>query len=188
MTDHIDEIQQRLESILQRLAPLRNQAADSPLPGYDSDAANKAFDALHAEANNIVQSSPDRTVRALGSRFLVLERWQAFEPAGSLTYSSTAAQTKPAAKKHQVAEMCAKLAHEIREFIRDDLPSVRQPAARERKISESAVKAINAAFPDGPPTLLQMPGPVFCRKVRDHLPKDWAGSDRTILRAGGRMT
>ena len=110
MTDHLDEIQQRLESVLQRLAPLRNQAADSPLPGYDYDAANKAFDALHAEANNIVQSSPDRAIRALGSRFVVLERWPAFEPSAgsSLIYSSTAAQTEPAAKKYQVAEMCAK--------------------------------------------------------------------------------
>lgn len=137
---------------------------------------------MHAETNEIVRSSSNQKVRQLGgARFLILGRWKSFEP-----IDITAGLSLALRQKHQVGEMCAKLDHEIRAFIREDLPNIETKTTREGKLGSSAAEAIKAAFPNGTPTLLQMSGPVFCNKVRKHLPKDWKGNDITILRAAGR--
>jgi hypothetical protein len=68
-------------------------------------------------------------------------------------------------------------------------PKVAEPSQgdqRAMKVRGSAADAVKAAFPNGIPTRLQMSNVVLCKKVREHLPKDWVGHDHTIERAAAR--
>jgi hypothetical protein len=119
---HIDDLILKLGGIRLRLALLRNVAMEGS-EGFNALAESAKFDALHAEVINLIRGSTDFKVRALGSRFLVLGRWEPFEPREkfSIFVSSTSATVPQADRQHQIGEMCAKLDFEINAFIREDL-------------------------------------------------------------------